>query len=158
METLTIRYSLSWLAMITAFGFLGATAVKLIERGFGYVVHTWSDFLFWGLMSAGLSFFALIIWAIPAARLSTERITTIAYPFRVSWNEIQRVKVSSLFGLIWLRVHGPKSRFAIWVPLPKNQLQDIYMFIQTHGGSTMTAAFSDKRLNQALQRTRFARR
>ena len=157
METLTIRYSLSWLAMITAFGLLGATAVKLIERGLGYVVRTWSDPLFWGLMIAGLSFFALMIWAIPAARLSMERITSVAYPFRVGWNEIQRVKVSSLFGLIWLRVYGPKSRFAIWVPLPEDQLQDIYTFMQTHGGSTMTAAFSDKRLNQALQRTRFAR-
>ena len=133
--------------MVTAFGFIGATTIKLIERGLGYVVRTWSDPLFWGLMSAGLSFFALIIWAIPAARLSTERITTVAYPFRVSWNEIQRVKVSNLLRLIWLRVYGPKSRFAIWVPLPENQIQDIYTFMQKHGGNIVTAAFSDKRLN-----------
>lgn len=158
MEKITIRYSLSWLATATAIGFLGATAIKFIERGVNHIVHLWSNPLFWGIMIAGMSFAVLVIWAIPAARLSSDRIATVGYPFRIGWNEIQRVKVSSLFGLTWLRIYGSKSRFGLWVPLPEKQLKEIHKFILAHGCDIVTAAFSDKRLNQALQRTRSARR
>jgi len=151
MEVLTIRYSWQQMAALTGGGFLAATALKALEDGLGSIAHAWSDPLFWGLMISFGGLFALALWAIPAARLSQENISTHAYPFKIEWREIRRFKVSSFFGLIGLRIYGVKSRFPLWIPMPRNRIHRIYLLMQrTNGAETVLPAFADKRLNNAL--------
>jgi hypothetical protein len=152
MRVLTIRYSWQQLAALIAFGFLVATVVKALEAGVASIARAWSSPVFWGLMISGLSLIALVLWAIPAARLSSDNVSTFAYPFRVRWTEIKHFKVSVFFGFVWLRIYGTKSRFAIWIPMPRRKVQSIYSFLQRTGGAeAILSVFADKRLNSALQ-------
>jgi hypothetical protein len=152
MRVLTIRYSWQQLAALVAFGFLVATALETLKAGVGFIARAWSSPVFWGLMISGLSLIALALWAIPAARLSTDNVSTFAYPFRVRWTEIKHFKVSVFFGFVWLRIYGTKSRFAIWIPMPRSKVQSIYSFLQgADGAEAILSAFADKRLNSALR-------
>ena len=152
MEVLTVRYSWQQLAALLAAGFLLGTAAKSLEDGLGFIARAWSSPFFWGLMISLMSLIALTLWVIPAARLSQESISTVAYPFKIKWSEIRRFRVSSFFGFIWLRIYGAKSRFALWIPMPRERIQSIYSFMQrTNGAEMVLLAFADKRLNNALQ-------
>jgi hypothetical protein len=152
MEVLTIRYSWQQMAALTGGSLLAATALAALEHGLESIAHAWSSPLFWGLMISGMGLCALALWAIPVARLSQENISTYAYPFKIEWREIRRFKVSSFFGLIYLRIYGVKSRFPICIPMPRSRIHSIYLFMQrTIWAETVLPAFADKRLNNALQ-------
>ena len=147
MEVLTIRYSWQQIAAIFGGCFLAITSLKAFEDGLGSIGRTWSDPLFWGLMISIYGLLALALWATPVARLSQENISTYSYPFKIEWREIRRFKVSSFFGLIWLRIYGVRSRFPLWIPMPRKRIHSIYLFMQgINGAETVLPAFADKRL------------
>jgi hypothetical protein len=152
MEVFTIRYSWQQNAALMGVCFLASTALAAIEHGLGFIAYVWSSPLFMGLMISFYGLFALALWATPAARLSQESISTHSYPFKIEWRETRRFKVSSFFGLIYLRIYGVKSRFPLWIPMPRKRIHSIYLFMQrTNGAETVLPAFADKRLNNALQ-------
>ena len=152
MEILTIRYSWQQIAAIFGCCFLAIASEQAFENGLGFIARTWSDPLFWGLMIFFQGLIALASWAIPTARLSQENISTHSYPFKIEWRNARRFKVSSFFGLIWLRIYGVKSRYPLWIPMPRNRIHSIYLFMQrTNGAETVLPAFADKWLNNALK-------
>jgi hypothetical protein len=153
METLAVRYSVRWLAGFCALWFLGATAVTLVEAGPAAISEPWSYLIIWVVMFLLFVPWALLVWAIPAARLHRDRVTSVAYPFSIRWSDVSSVRVTSFFRLNWVKVYGRNSRFALWIPMPTNQIQAIHAFLMAHAKDAFSAAFSDKRLNRALQRT-----
>lgn len=151
MEVFTIRYSWQQSAALMGGCFLGSTALEALADGFGSLAHVWSGPFFWGLMIPTYGLGALAICVPSAARLSQENISTHSYPFKIEWCEIRRFRVSSFFGLIWLRIYGVKSRFPLWIPMPRKRIHSIHLFMQrTNGAETVLPAFADKRLSKAL--------
>ena len=152
MQTLVVRYRFSHLTAMIVVGFTGATAAELLHRGHSFIVRSWGDPLFWGLMLAAMSSGALIIWAIPAARMSKDSLRGTWYPFSIRWSDVTRTKVTSFFGMTGIKVYGAKSRFGLGFPIPADQIQAIYSFLKaTKGAELVVAAFADPRLNKALQ-------
>lgn len=147
-----IRYSWQQNAALMGVCFLASTALAAFEHGLRLIANVWSSPLYMGLMISFYGLFALALSAIPAARLSQENISTHSYPFKIEWRETRGFKVSSFFGLIWLRIYGVKSRFPLWIPMPRKRIHSIYLFMQRiNGAETVLPAFADKRLNKSLQ-------
>ena len=155
MSDLTIRMSWQQLSVFSAVGFLIETVVALLLYGTGFIRQAWTDPIYWSVTIPVILLVTLIIWwAIPAAHFTKDGVSAEGYPFKVRWADIMRCQVSGSFGLIWLKIYGTKSRFPIWVPIPRNQIQNIHLFLQQENSSNaVLSAFSEPRLNQALQRT-----
>jgi hypothetical protein len=154
MQTLVVRYTWQHLVVVAVIGFMGATAAELAHRGYSFIVRAWADPRFWRLMIPIMTVLALIIWAIPAARLSQEAISSTSYPFRIRWSDVTRARVTSFLGMTRLKVYGARSCFGLAIPLAGTRTHAIYSFLQgTKGTEVILAAFADERVGQALQPT-----
>ncbi len=141
--TLTVRLSPAQIVGLLLVGFVGATALQVAKRGPDSIARIWSYQTFWLCVTGILVVLYVAIRLIPAARFTNDGISSMSYPFQIPWADVKKCTVTSVLGIVYLKIYGQRSRFAIWVPLYASALQQIKAFISTRPHAQIISVYLD---------------